>query len=128
MRKSIPILLATISIFSLSGCAGQINQTMQSWMGHHYSELIGSWGPPQQVFDDGRSGRILIWTQVRSYTSPGTSTTQTYGQATAYDDYIWGSATSHTTYTPPQTYGYTAYRMFYIDKDGLIYNWTWRGL
>lgn len=43
-----------------------------------------------------------------SFTTPGSSTTNTYGTATAYStgNYVnaYGSSTSNTTYTPPQTY------------------------
>jgi len=101
---------------------------MQSWQGNHYGELIAKWGPPQMVFDDGYEGRILIYTARRQFIAPGKSTTYTTGRATAYDNLIWGSATSTTYYTPAKTYGYTAYRMFWINKKGRIYRWAWRGL
>jgi len=127
--KKFPLLLITVLAFVVtSGCAARINKVMASWERQHYSDLIARWGPPQQVFDDGAGGRILVWTAIRSYTVPGRATTETTGRATAYDNYIWGSATSHTTYTPAQTYGWTAYRMFWINRDGIIYRWAWRGL
>lgn len=116
-----------ICVILFSGCA-HINEVMQSWDGSHYSDLIASWGPPQQVFDDGQGGRILIYTEERQWTSPGQSRTYTTGRATAYDNYIWGSVTSRTTYEPPKTHGYTAYRMFWIDRNGYIYRWAWKGL
>jgi len=125
MKKFIVLMLTFC--FVLSGCA-HLNMVMKSWEGHHYGELIASWGPPQQVFDDGYGGRILVYTKQRSWTTPGTSSTYTTGQATAWDNYIWGSVTSRSTYNPPQTYGYTAYRMFWINSDGHIYRWAWRGL
>ena len=128
MKKLVPrFLLASLVMFN-AGCAGHINNIMRSWEGHHYGDLIASWGPPQQVFDDGLGGRILVWTSVRSFTTPGHSSTYTTGQATMYDSYIWGSASSYTTYSPAQTYGWTAYRMFWISREGYIYRWAWRGL
>jgi hypothetical protein len=42
----------------LSGCAG-VETSMNSWMGTHQSELIKSWGPPQQEYSDGKGGKIL---------------------------------------------------------------------
>ena len=128
MRRTILALIVLGSMLSLLGCAARINNMMRSWEGQHYSDLIARWGPPQQVFDDGSDGRILIYTQVREWTSPGKSTTYTEGRATIYDDYIWGSATSRTTYQPSQTYGCTAHRMFWISKKGYIYRWAWKGL
>lgn len=112
-----------------SGCfAKRINSAMASWVGHHYSGLIMSWGPPQGVYEDGAGGRILVWTATRSVTTPGEATTRTSGHATVYDDYIWGQARSVTEYRPPATYGYTAWRMFRINSRGVVTSWTWRGL
>lgn len=127
VRKRL-ILVIIISALVLMGCAARIGNVMRSWEGAHYSSLIARWGPPQQVFEDGQEGRILIYTQTRQGTVPGKSQTHTRGSVTIYDDYIWGSAKSRTEYIPPQTYGYTAYRMFWINKDGYIYKWSWKGL
>lgn len=123
------VFLFLLSIVFLSSCfTERINKMMKSWTRAHYGNLIASWGPPQMVFDDGYGGRILIYTTQRVFIAPGKSTTYTTGSATAYDNYIWGSATSNTYYTPSRTYGYTAYRMFWINKEGYIYRWAWRGL
>ena len=126
LRLRIMVLISCSII--LSGCAGRINNIMSSWEGSHYSDLIASWGPPQSVFEDGSGGRILVYTQVRSWTAPGSSVTRTTGTATVYDNYIWGSSTSRTTYIPPATYAYSAYRMFWINSNGFIYRWAWKGL
>jgi hypothetical protein len=40
---------------------------------------------------------------------------------------VYGSATSTTTYTPGQTYSWKAYLMFWLDKNGIVYKWSWRG-
>ncbi len=122
-------LLAATLLLSANACVGKrINNAMASWEGHHYSDLIMSWGPPQQVFEDGSRGRILIWTAVRSYTAPGRAVRTTSVRATAHDNYIWGQARSFTEYRPPQTYGYTAWRMFRISSRGRVISWSWRGL
>ncbi len=119
--------LALILLLS-AGCAARINQVMASWQGHHFSELITTWGPPQQVFDDGAGGRILVWTAVRTFSSPGYASTYTTANATAFANHVWGSATSYTAYFPPETTGYVAYRMFWANSNGIIYRWQWRGL
>jgi hypothetical protein len=77
-----------------------------------------------QVLDDGAGGKIMTWGAVRSFTSPGSATTHT--TANVYGNY--GSATSVTTYNPPQTTSYTATRTFWVDRNGIIYRWAWRGL
>ena len=111
----------------LAGCAS-INKTMESWMGHDQSDLIANWGPPQQVMDDGRGGKIFVYTTTRSHTAPGSSTTTVTGSAYGYGDTVYGTATGHTTYNPPRTTSYNAYRMFWIDQTGRIYRWSWKGL
>lgn len=130
--KRLSLALLILMAVCMSGCYGKvknrINNTMASWEGHHYSELLSSWGPPQQVLDDGSGGRVLIYSQTRSWTTPGQATTTTDMRATQWDNLIWGNATSTTTYTPGQTYGYTSWRMFFIARDGRIYRWAWRGL
>jgi len=49
------ILFLSIASLLLSGCASNINKTMQSWVGHHQSELIASWGRLRkfQLMDQG---------------------------------------------------------------------------
>ena len=127
MKRFSLLAITMIALISMGGCAARINNIMSSWVGHHYSELFVSWGPPQYVFDDGAGGRVLVWAATRTYIVPGKSTTYTTGSATVWDNYIWGSATSHTTYTPAQTYSWTAYRAFWIRRHGKIYRWAWRG-
>ena len=123
-------LLVGLLAASVSGCAARrINTTMASWVGHHYSDLFAKWGPPQQVFDDGSGGRILVYAIERRYAGlPATSTTTTDFNAQVWDDYLWGSATSYTVYEPGTEIRYTAYRMFWIGRNGRIYRWAWRGL
>jgi hypothetical protein len=125
MKKIIFVIPLMLLFF---GCVGHINEVMNSWVNHHFSELIASWGPPAQVFDDGQGGRIFIYLTNRSWTVQGSATTTTTGNATIDNNYIWGSARSITTYNPPQNYGYTAYRMFWITSSGYVYKWAWKGL
>ncbi len=123
----IPKAATLIIALTLSGCSS-INKTMESWMGHHQSDLVASWGPPQQVITDGQGGSIFVYTANRAFTSPGSSTTTVVGSASGYGNRVYGSATSITTYTPPQTTSWSAYRMFWINASGRIYRWSWKGL
>lgn len=115
MRRRLSAILILAGL-GTSSCAGRINNMMRSWEGAHYSDLIMRWGPPQGVYDDGQGGRILVYTTSRSWTTPGQATT------------IWGQAQSITRFVPPQTQGYTAWRVFRINRSGIIYNWSWRWL
>jgi hypothetical protein len=121
-----PLFMATMGLVILLtvGCGEDISQVMQSWIGHSYSELMASWGPPTQVFSDGKGGQIFVYAYNRLWIRPGVATTAY--SANAYGGYVYGSAT--TVYSPAYVQGYTAYRMFWIDSDGIIYSWAWRGL
>lgn len=117
-----------LTLITLTGCAARMNRVMTSWQGRNFNDVIASWGPPNEVFDDGSGGRVMVWTATRSYTTPGSSTTQTTGSATATGNTVWGNATSRTTYNPGQTYQWSAYRMLWTNRDGVVYRWAWRGL
>jgi hypothetical protein len=125
--KPILSLVLLFSVIIVTGCAS-IDKQMDSWMGHHQSDLIANWGPPQQVIDDGQGGKIFVYSNNRSYTSPGTSTTNVTGSAYGLGNTAYGNATGYTTYNPPQTTSYTAHRMFWVDGNGRIYRWAWKGL
>jgi hypothetical protein len=113
-----PLMLAAITLFfAASGCAARVNKVMESWMGHNVSELIASWGPPQQTIDLGNQGRVYVWSAVRSFTTPGRANTTTTGSAVAFGNMATGSAYSTTTYTPPQTTSYAATRSFWVDHN-----------
>ncbi len=136
MKKILLFIISCSIIVSMTGCATMINEEMASWVGYNANDLIASWGPPQQTMSDGQGGVILIYSQVRQWTTPGQAETNIYGTADTYGNIYdniysantYGRVTSYTTYTPPETYGYNAYRMFWVDKNGKIYRWAWKGL
>ena len=130
MRRTTLLGLALLAVVS-SGCAGRINTMMQSWEGHSFPEMISRSGPPQQVFSDGRGGQVLVYTQVRSYTVPGNATTTTTVNGSTVGNNIYATATSQTIYNPAMTYQWQVYRIFFIDfidANGRIYRWAWKGL
>lgn len=118
MKRLLSVTCSIRAICSIQGCwvADNLNKTMSSWEGHHFSELIMSWGPPSQVYDDGQGGRIFVYLidHRYTYTEPGKATTTSTGNASIIGDQGWASARSITTYTPPQTYegGSISYRTF----------------
>lgn len=124
--RLLPMVLAILMVSCVN-----MKEVMNSWMGHHYTELLASWGPPTNVYDDGQGGRVLQYMVQSSYTMPGRSYTNSnayvQGQATYDANSIWGNAygqgSSTTTYVPPQTYTQTRYRTFWIDRSGKIYRW-----
>jgi len=86
----------------------QITEIMDSWIGHHQSELIASWGPPEKIVSDGKGGRILDYSHYKGV-----------GQ-TGYMD-AWGRIHIRQT-------GYKAIRLFYVNSDGIIHNFKWERL
>lgn len=75
------LLLIALIGASSGGCAGKINKTMQSWMGHSVVDLVAAWGPPDAVIPNGKGGRLLIYQRDQSITIPGSSTTTAHGHA-----------------------------------------------
>lgn len=125
----IPLGVATLGVSELQYA---VDRDMNSWIGRSEGELMLRWGVPSQTIPDGVGGRLLIWTDRRSFVSPGYSTTNVYGSATAhtYGDttYVSGNAQARTTYMPPQVYQWEVYRAFRIDSDGSVIAYSWKGL
>jgi hypothetical protein len=107
-------------------------RAMESWLGAYESNLIMAWGPPGAVYSDGSGGKIFIYTENRTYVSPGHAYTTTMGSATGYaygnTFSAEGSAYSTTTYTPSQVYQWQVFRQFHINSSGTIDAYSWRGL
>lgn len=107
--------LGVFAIVMVQGCAIlSPSKVMDSWVGHHQSELIASWGPPTRTADDGKGGTILIYEYYRDLGQK---------EGRAYVDYR-----GNIRYTDPKQRGYTAVRMFYVDENGIIYYWRRQGL
>ena len=115
MKRSIAAVILCIIAVGTTGCGARISKNMASWMGHNSNDLIASWGPPQQTMPDGQGGTILFYSQARQWATPGQATT------------THGSVTSSTVYSLPSTYRYNAHRMFWVDRKGKIYRWSWKG-
>lgn len=111
--------------YSVLNPGGEVSRVMRSWNGHSAGELIGAWGPPNQVYSIENGGHILCYTGEKVLYSRRPSITTEVGYATnGYDEYLYASA----KYDPGMTIGYTTYRMFYIDKNKTIYGFAWKGL
>lgn len=98
---------------------------MESWKGHHISKLIRSCGPPQNIVPDGAGGRIYIWSsQVKIPLTK--ETTKSRGTATIIGDTVYYD--EKTTTTPATNIEYDKVRMFWVNAQGIIYHWKWKGL
>lgn len=106
------LMAATLAgLLTAPGCSqkrkAKISKTMASWVGHHQSELLASWGAPSREASDGKGGKILVYEYDRSR--------RTTGRVDAYGNF---SAQDHS---------YVARREFFVAKDGKIYRWKWQG-
>ncbi len=89
-------------------------KAMDSWMGSTKAQLIQQWGPPTKTTDDGQGGEILIYDRTVTFPQiPG----QVYNQP--YNPNLY--------YTTPQNRAVTRSRMFYVNKNGIIYHWLCQG-
>lgn len=132
-----------ILIFILTaGCATTANyeKVLDSWVGNHLDNLIGSWGIPDKSIELSNGGAMVEYIRESttvggggSYTVP--KTTHSTGNATFYGG-LGKSATgsysgSTTTYIEKNRPVYTVHRncrtRFTIDISGIITKWGWEG-
>jgi hypothetical protein len=129
-RRGFSVLLASLLV-PLAGCGiANMNALMESWEGSEVKDLIAKWGPPSQLYSDGKGGAVLVYNYTTSYTTPAHSDTVTTAQVTASDrtgPQAW-EMQSRTVYTPAQVYTYSKWRAFWVNPQGIIYSWQWRGL
>ncbi len=122
-------IVDTIAPYSIDA---ELDFSMKSWVGHSSNDLIASWGMPQQTLDDGKGGKMFIYTEERHYTTPGYSFSNTSGNLNTIwggrrSYYSFGGSNTFGVYTPPQTTRWTVSRTFWVDKDGKVYRWAWKG-
>jgi hypothetical protein len=95
------ITAALLLVVLSAGSCISVRRSMDAWVGHHESELLLAWGPPTQQTSDGAGGHILIYRAYRDF------------QALCPNC--------------PNVHNYVATRMFYVNKDGIIYFWRVQG-
>lgn len=131
MRRALSVFVCAVL---LSGCASSVNKLMESWMGHNVQELMIAWGPPQQVMDNpSGNGKIVIYDSHSAVTLPGTNPTPGTSYTNGYIDAngYWHATTTYvpgSPGTPPTTLDLQRVRVFYVNDQGIITAWSWRGL
>jgi len=127
IKHSFPMVCTVVGLMlSLSACttAEQMDAKISAYEGNHIDRVLADFGPPTQVLDDGRGGKIYTYDLSQAYYMPGT--TQTFGSA-----YGPNSPQRFNTfaYTSP---GYTIpvekFRMFWADRNGVVYQTSWKGI
>ena len=92
-----------ICLLTNVACQKQLStsEIMNTWIGHHISEAIRSWGPYQQAIPDGKGGMVYSWQSSTQMTTP-----------------VFGVMLSKTVVYE---------KTFYVRSDGIIYSWHTRG-
>ena len=98
---------------------------MESWKGAHISQLIRSSGPPQRIVSDGAGGKIYIWSSHVKIPLKKEKT-ERRGTATIIGDTVYYR--EKTTTSPATNIEYDKVRMFWVNSQGIIYHWKWKGL
>ena len=122
-------LITCLCVFLLCSCATtqQVKEELQkTWEGRNANDLVAELGPPTQTLDDGKGGRILIYTTTKHHHSPGQAFTTYQGTGQAYysggkSAYSTGSGTGYTFTTPGQSFSRSKHQMFWVNDQGVIY-------
>ena len=112
-------------VWVIDGASKQQSAAMASWKGHHISKLIRSAGPPQNIVSDGAGGRIYIWSSHVEIPLQKEKT-QRSGTATVIGDTVYWN--EKTVTSPATSIEYDKVRMFWVNSQGIIYHWKWKGL
>lgn len=104
MRFLVKISTMILLLPIYAGCQRE-QERLNPWIGQHYSNLLGSWGAPRQVIDDGKGGKILIYEEDHTHIS-STSITK------ANDDYV--------SIDPSERWGYIRKKIFRTDQSGIV--------
>lgn len=130
--------MASLASVLVVGCVSP-DKAMKSFLGQPSSELVAVWGAPQQRLPDGNGGEIWCYPQQREWTTPGQANTSVYGTGNSNGNLNWNpygasyygnssvQANAQTTWTPPQSHSYLATRTFFVNPEGTVYRYAWRG-
>lgn len=106
------VILVIIGIVAFIAIVGALRdrqtEIMAAWVGKHQSELIAEWGPPNNITTDGKGGTVLDYSYYKDK-----------GQRIRINRRGRGRISPR---------GYTAKRYFYVDSNGIIYNFKWKRL
>ncbi len=114
MKKTVILVVLALS---LSSCL-MVTNSMRRFEGRNVTDLYAAWVPPNEVYDDGSGGRVLVYVYVRGY----------YYRPPMISGKIYPGGTALVTYTPEAVASYDARRVYWVNKDGIVYRWEWKGL
>lgn len=141
--RHISILFLVGFCFLIQGCAQFVNAFSSSYgvasmKGKPAAMLVAKYGLPDFKYPDGHGGELWVYQGGASFTRPGTayttgncnvssSGTAYYNTPTiSYSGTAHSSGTSSTIYAPPGEESYSKVSCFFVNKEGVIYNTSFR--
>jgi hypothetical protein len=133
-RLVVLVVLAAFLVVVLVGCGPSLEEVrkeseataqrqqmeqeraMKSWLGHHKNKLIASWGPPTQMMDDGSGGNIYIYTQTVQLSFPGSTS--------SFHMPIGNMGFAVTQPSAGMAINHSTHKMFWINSQGFVYDWS----
>lgn len=108
----------------LAGCAttARYEAKLASWVGSPETDLIRSWGAPQQVYEAANGSKFLTYSNSRQVYFRGTPPTYT----TTYDPDTRSSTTTSSGGIDPQLYTMDCQTTFEV-ANGKVAGWSWKG-
>jgi hypothetical protein len=119
------VALAAILAVGCRDAQSPQDKAMAEWIGAPSVAVIQGWGEPDKVFTDGRSGFVVCYVNRTDF---------------VHYNVLFNDAPTDGSIVPAKTLAkadkifeqanideYRNYRVFYLEPDGTVYDWKWRG-
>ncbi|HLO71509.1 MAG TPA: hypothetical protein VK167_11600 [Flavipsychrobacter sp.] len=111
MKKILCLLIAVaLSVNGYSQSRRRLEKEMNSWKGSTKHELLMGYGPASRSASDGDGGEILVFSDVITKSNPSLVPDGNGGLMVQQN----------------MPYVYYLHKMYYINKDGIVYHWRWQ--
>jgi hypothetical protein len=111
--------------------SARVNGGMSSWQGESKHALVMAWGMPARTADDGDGGEIVAYYFQHRTSDPGSPGIRlpSYTNCSGYQTVNCTTTGGQTILArAPSSDVYYCERFFYVNRDGRIYNFSWKGV
>jgi hypothetical protein len=122
------MLVSFVLIAMVAGCKdaqSPQDKAMAEWAGAPAVAVIQGWGQPDKVFADGSSGFVLCYVNRWNFVHYNALYNEPATDGSGDTAHIYGLATK--MFEQSEIDSYRAYRVFYLEADGTVYDSAWRG-
>jgi hypothetical protein len=136
MEVKMKFLLLVLMALLIGACATNASKKAQKleedWKGKNFNDLIAAKGPPDEKLDDGRGGKIFIYSAYESEPASesgsrgGSSHGGGYGGGGGWGRHGGGSGGGGSVRRGSSKTTYLSHEMFWIDPNGCIYRATYQ--